>query len=87
MKSFTELTNENDFVADFLDQQLSEYELMTRKINPTLLCYGLIATNWALEHKLSYEILYALFVHLKPQTQEDFDEILDAELAKQVQTS
>lgn len=78
---FTDLTRQNDdfgLVADYLDQALSEEDLYKSFVSKALV-YGFIATNWDLEYRKTYHLVYEQYyvalVNAKPKTQADFDKV------------
>jgi len=79
IKGFTELTldgTKEGYIARYLDEGCSDENLIER-FGATTVVYGLIATNRALSHKISYEEVYPLLLAFKPKTQEMFDTIFD----------
>jgi hypothetical protein len=69
-----------DFVAMFMDQSLSEEDLMARyyeEEETKNLLYGFIATNWHLEGVGCYEDIYCKLVYEVPLMQGEFDAIKD----------
>lgn len=75
---FTKLCDDGDPVANYLDQQIGESDLIEwfSDDESEPLVYGFIATNWHLEHKISYELVYLKLLEKAPVTQDEFDECL-----------
>jgi hypothetical protein len=78
-----------NILAQFLDDMVSEEELYERYAKDEAsqaLVYALLAYNYALIfsedgdnfYRVDYQNMYVLLVDLKPQKQEQFDEILEA---------
>lgn len=74
---FTQLIAEEDEVALYIDNMLSEEDLMSHLINEDNLRYGLIAYQWYMVYDTDLYVAFSKLTERMPQGQEEFDEIIE----------